>query len=93
MEMSPTPAAAYTTVSRAQNAAVARSERPRMSSVSSPRACRAAVRGKSTVKIVAGRKNATRANAEAAAYAPASSAEKRLDDQDVDVREWAMPTI
>ena len=38
-----------------------------MSSVSSPRAWRAAVRGKTTARIVAGRKKATRANADAAA--------------------------
>jgi hypothetical protein len=48
-----------------------------MSSVSSPRACRAAVRGNRTARIVAGTKKPTRANADEAPYAPASSAEKR----------------
>ena len=48
-----------------------------MSSVASPRAWRAAVRGMRTERMVAGRKKPTRAKAEAAAYAPASFAEKR----------------
>ena len=55
--------------------------------VSSPRACRAAVRGKARAGSRPAGRKPTRANAEPQPYAPASSPENRaFDDEDVDVR-------
>jgi hypothetical protein len=62
-----------------------------MSAESSPRACLAAVRGKRTARIVAGRKNATRAKAEAAAYDPASSEKRALTTSRSTFVRTAMP--